>query len=67
MSKPNPEDRSYEYHFPIAIGVDHIIYAPSLEEAKKSFKEEFPDLDPEKYDVTRKEPGFSYKSNPLND
>lgn len=64
-SRPNPDERSYEYHFEISPGVDHIVYAPSLEEAKKSFKEEL-DLDPEKYPVARKEPGYSRKVNPFS-
>lgn len=63
--KPNPEERAYEYKFWITPGVAHTVYAPSLVEAKKSFKEEL-DLDPEKYEVTRKEPGYSRKGDPFN-
>lgn len=64
-SQPNPEERAYEYHFAIAPGVDFVIYATSLDEAKKFFKEEN-GLDPEAYEVTRKEPGYSRKGNPFN-
>lgn len=65
MATPNPDDRSYEYHFQDASG-DVIIYAPSLEEAKKSFKEEFPELKLANFAITRREPGNSKYGSPFD-
>ena len=65
MASPNPDERTYAYDFEIAPGVTHTIYANSLVEAKKFFKEELPELNPENFPVSRKEPGFSRKGDPF--
>lgn len=63
--RPNPDEREYTYVFVGEAPTDEtIIYANSLEEAEKLFKEEF-GLDPKAFTVTRKEPGFSRKGNPF--
>jgi hypothetical protein len=66
MSRPNPEDRQYTYIFVGEAPTDEtIIYANSLDEAKKCFKEEF-GIDPDKFEITRREPGYSRKGSPFD-